>query len=285
MRQVNNKVDIETPVMAKYGALSPASTTIDLEQPSDFIYRIADAGASVENAIILGGSSPTGSVQVVKNNNHKLSLRYFPFNIQTTISVSTMGNDPEEVKEAAKDALDIVVQKSVEKELWEGGIAKLLADSTGNRNFAGSLAVDVTPTAGTGIKPRYAQAVLEGALGESTIGYQGVIHAPRIVASTLKLKPKDDTLFTNLGTKVIAGVGYSSIGPTGATAPAGSAWMYATGPVTILLGEIEVVPEKLNQAIDTAVNQISYFVDRPAAILWSTSDLFAVLVDLTLDYA
>lgn len=287
MRQASNSVEIETPKMAKYGVLSPASTTIDLgEYPSDFVYRIADAGVKAVNEIIAGGTLPQEAVITVTANDQKRDLTYYPFNVKTTISASTMGANPEEIEKIVKDALEVVLQKSIERELWEGGIAKLLTDSSGNRAFANNdKAIDVTPTSGVGVKPRYAQAVLEGALGDSTIGYQGVIHAPRIVASSLKVKPVDDVLSTNLGTKVISGTGYSQMGPDGTLAPKGSAWMYATGPVTVLLGKTEIVPEKLNQAIDTRVNTISYHVDQPVGVVWATSDLFAVLVDLTADYA
>lgn len=292
MRQVNSKVDITAPSIAKYGVLSPASTTIDLESghwESDFIYQIADAGVTVENAIILGGDPDrtTDSVQVVESNNHHGHLAYHPFNIQTKMRLSTMGTNPADIETSARDALTLVAQKAIERELWEGGVAKLLATDPmeGNRYLAGSLAVDVTPTPGTALKPKYALAVLEYALGASTLGYEGTIHAPRDVASVLRVKADGNVLKTNLGTSVIAGTGYTKMGPNGAVAPAGKAWMYATGPVTVILGKTEVTPEKLNQAVDVSTNTISYFVDRPAAVVWSTSDLFAVYVDLTLDYA
>jgi hypothetical protein len=61
--------------------------------------------------------------------------------------------------------------------------------------------------------------------------------------------------------------------------------MYATGPVSVRIGPTIVTPEKLNQAINTQINEIQYFVDGSAAVTWSTTDLYAVLVDLTLDYA
>jgi len=151
--------------------------------------------------------------------------------------------------------------------------------------LASSQSVDVTPTPGTAVKVRYGLALLEQAIASSPIGAQGVIHAPRDVATALRLHKDGTTLRTNLDTPVVAGVGYSKKGPSGADAPAGKAWMYATGPVSVRLGPTIITPAKLNQAVDIRINNIEYFVDRSAAVTWSTTDSYAVLVDLTLDYA
>jgi hypothetical protein len=177
------------------------------------------------------------------------------------------------------------MQKAIEIEFWNGDIAKLLDSDNDNRYLASAQAIDVTPTAGTGVKTRYGLALLEQAIADSPLGAQGVIHAPRDVASALKVKADGKTLRTNLGTPVVAGVGYSKKGPTGVVAGAGKAWMYATGPVSVRVGPTIVTPEKLNQAINTRINEIQYFVDGSAAVTWSTTNSYAVLVDLTLDYA
>jgi hypothetical protein len=199
--------------------------------------------------------------------------------------MSTMGTRPDEVEASAKRALDIVTQKAVEAEFWDGGVSKLLTIDNDNRYLASAQSVDVTPTPGTAVKVRYGLALLEQAIAESPAGAQGLIHATRDVASALRLDSDSNTLKTELGTPVVAGVGYSKRGPAGTLAPAGKAWMYATGPVSVRLGPVIVTPAKLNQAVDIRINNIEYFVDRSAAVTWSTSDSYAVLVDLTLDYA
>jgi hypothetical protein len=126
---------------------------------------------------------------------------------------------------------------------------------------------------------------LEEALGNASVGAAGVIHTPRVVGSALNLDKDGGKLVTPLGNSVVSGVGYSKKGPDGTNAGAGKAWMYATGPVSVRLGPTIVVPGNLNQAINTSINEIQYFVDGSAAVTWSTTDAYAVLVDLTLDYA
>lgn len=274
--------------VAPFGILSPATTTYDHSDSywtAGYTYEVVDAGVVVVNGSIFG-VSPAASAAIIDNSDSKEHFRtYYPFDINATIKVSTMGTNPAEIEASATKALDVVTQKAVEAEFWRGSIAKLLTTDNDNRYLASTQSVDVTPTPGTAVKVHYGLALLEQALADAPIGAQGVVHAPRDVASTLRLEKDGSTLRTSLGTPVVAGVGYSKHGPTGALAPAGKAWMYATGPISVRLGPTIVTPEKLNQAVDLRVNTIQYYVDRSAAITWSTSDSYAVLVDLTLDYA
>lgn len=274
--------------VAPFGILSPATTTYnesDSFWTSGFTYEAHDAGLVVINSTIMGASA-AGSVTVADNTDEKDHFKtYYPFDVKASVKVSTMGTNPADIEASAKRALDIVTQKAVETEFWNGGVAKLLTSNNDNRYLASAQSVDVTPTAGTAVKVRYGLALLEEAIASGPVGAQGLIHAPRVVASTLPLEKDGTTLRTSLGTPVVAGIGYSRKGPTGADAPAGKAWLYATGPVSVRLGPTTIIPGKLNQAIDIRINDIEYFVDRPAAVTWSTTDSYAVLVDLTLDYA
>lgn len=273
--------------VAPFGILSPATTTYnesDSFWTSGITYEALDAGLVVVNGSIMG-VSPAESVEIVDNTDSTEHFKtYYPFDVKASVKVSTMGTNPAEIEASAKKALDIVTQKAVESEFWNGDVAKLLTTDNDNRFLASAQSVDVTPSAGTAVKVRYGLALLEEAIASSPVGAQGLIHAPRDVASTLPLDQDGTTLRTSLGTPVVAGVGYSKKGPTGAVAPAGKAWMYATGPVSVRLGPTIVTPAKLNQAVDIRINNIEYFVDRSAAVTWSTTDSYAVLVDLTLDY-
>jgi hypothetical protein len=287
VRPTTTLIETTGPEASPFGILSPATTVVERHDDywiSSFDYEIADAQVKVDNAVILGASTPSEIVSIVPNTGHTYG-KYYPFDIEAEVEHSTLGTTPEEIEAKAKKALDIVSQKAIETEFWNGGIAKLLTESNDNRYLASTNSVDVTPTPGTAVKPRYGLALLEGALGNATIGSIGTIHAPRAVAGVLKLEQDNSTLFTKLGNTVVAGTGYSKIGPTGVAAGANQYWLYATGPVTVLLGDMVITPEKVSQAIDTRVNTIKYYVDRPAAVTWSTSNVYAVLVDLTLDYA
>lgn len=279
-------VATEMPSMAPFGILSPATTLKELDDSSTagLTYIISDAGLLVNNRTINGGG--TAESTVVDNTANKQTHGfYYPFDIEASMTSSTMGRRPEALYEAAANALDLVAQKAIESEFWHGTIAKTLTKDNDNRYLSQELALDVTPTAGTAVKVRYGQALLEEALAETPLSAVGTIHAPKLIASVLQTANDNGALRTNLGTYVVAGSGYSHIGPDGVLAPTGRAWMYATGPITVHLGSINVVPEKMNQAIDTATNTVTYYVNRPAAVTWSTTHLYAVLVDLTLDYA
>lgn len=274
--------------IAPFGILSPATTTYDESDSfwtSGFTYEVMDAGVLVKNASIVG-VDPADEVTVIDNTDSTETYKeYFPFDIRASVKLSTMGNRPEDVEASARRALDIVTQKAVEREFWDGDIAQLLTVSNDNRYLASTQSIDVTPTPGTAVKVRHGLALLEQAIADSSTGFQGVIHTTRSVASALRLKEDGKTLRTRIGTPVVAGVGYSRKGPSGADAAAGKAWMYATGPVSVRLGPTSIIPGKVNQAVDTRINNIEYFVDRPAAVTWSTTDSYAVLVDLALDYA
>lgn len=274
--------------VAPFGILSPATTVYnesDSYWTSGITYEAMDAGVVIVNGSIMG-VSPEEMITVVDNSGPTEHYKtYYPFDVKASIKVSTMGTNPEDIEASAKRALDIATQKAVEAEFWGGGIAKLLTSDNDNRFLASAQSVDVTPTPGTAVKVRRGLSLLEQALGDASIGAQGLIHATRGTASTLPLDIDGSTLRTSLGTPVVAGVGYSNLGPTGAPAPVGTAWMYATGPVSVRLGAAVITPAKLNQAVDIRINNIEYFVDRPAAVTWSTTDSYAVLVDLTLDYA
>ena len=274
--------------VAPYGILSPATTTYDHSDSfwnSGVTYENLDAGVVVANGSILG-ANPIETVTVIDNSASKEHFKtYYPFDVKASIKVSTMGTNPSEIEASAKNALDIVMQKAIEIEFWNGDIAKLLDSANDNRYLASAQSVDVTPTAGTGVKVRYGLGLLEEALGNASLGSAGVIHVPRVVGSVLKLHNDGKKLLTPLGNSVVSGIGYSKKGPTGVVAGANNAWLYATGPVSVRIGPTVVTPGKLNQAVNTQINDIEYFVDGSAAVTWSTTNSYAVLVDLTLDYA
>lgn len=196
---------------------------------------------------------------------------------------STFGFGPREREQRALQAMDQCTQKALEYELWTGALAT--AAGHANRRLASPTAVDVTPTPGTPVKIRYGLALLEGAIANSGCGVRGVIHATRSVASALGGKDVDGHLETGLGNYVIAGTGYPGTGPNGAQ-PAGNAvWMYATGPVTYRLDDPFVPNDEMRERVDTSSNSIFTRAFRTASAEFDGCAHFAVLVDLTLDYA
>lgn len=287
-RSTSDLVETTGPIASRFGILSPAVTVIEDTTDSwigNFVHEVPDSGITARNRFIMGGDlSVLDSVSVPVTGNPFQG--YYPFDIETTFKSSTFGVTPEWVEAQAVLALDIVAQKAIEHEFWTGALAKQLTEPNNNRYLASSAAIDVTPTPGTGIRTRHAQALLEQALGDATVGSAGTIHAPRAVASALHLnKGGQDTLLTKLGNTVVAGSGYTKTGPNGSAVTGQLMWMYATGPVTVRIGAVSVVPGNRTQAADISQNTLEWYANRPAAVTWSTENLYAVLVDLSLDYA
>lgn len=203
---------------------------------------------------------------------------------------STFGMSAQNYQLWVEEALLVGSQKALEHELWTGGLADqqpvdpLIAPN--RRLTAGAAVTDLTPNPGTPIKLRYGLALLEGALGDCGLGAPGIIHMRREPASPLGLKPNDDNqLRTNLGNLVVAGSGYPGTGPDG-TMPASGSWIYATGAVFWWLGEPQLIPDpdRLDQAVRIDINSVKWMAERPAAVAFDGCCIFAVHVDLALDY-
>lgn len=280
---------------APFGLLSPATTVIKDSSPhwtDEFDYETLDCVAQVDLVSICNS---TTSVSAVQSSGTSLFRTYVPFEILTSFKCSTMGRTPAEIEKIARDNAESCAQKALEFELWTGSLAKAAAADGSwnagergafpNRFLASDSAVDVTPTPGTGVKAKYGLALLERALADCGCGIQGTIHATRDVASALGVKGKENTLFTNLGNHIVAGTGYTGTGPDGTDPGSGKAWMYATGPVSVRLGDIMVVPDKPSQAVDIRVNTTKYTASQPAAVTWNSCCHAAVLIDLDLDYS
>ena len=99
-------------------------------------------------------------------------------------------------------------------------------------------ATDLTPTPGTAVSVARGVSILEG---YAAANYGGVptLHMARSTA-TLALGAQvlhetlDHTILSRQGALVANGGGYElNLGPTGVAAPAGEAWMYVTGTVTV----------------------------------------------------
>lgn len=279
---------------ALFGLLSPATDLImdsDVHWTSEFDYETLDCVADVELSAMCNSEVV---VNAIENSGSAQYRTYVPFEIITKFQCSTMSRRPEEIRDIAIAAAEACTQKALEYELWTGSLAKAAAADDSwdsgtrgaypNRFLASPSARDVTPTPGTPVKTRHGLALLERALAECGCGLQGTIHVTRDVASALGLKKDDDVLVTNLGNTVVAGTGYTGSGPDGTVPADNQAWMYVTGPITVRLGEILVVPDTISQAVDTAKNTSVYSVSQPAAVTWNSCCHAAVLVDLSLDY-
>lgn len=134
------------------------------------------------------------------------------------------------------------------------------------------------------VSPDQALYLLEQAISSAPLGNSGVIHMTRDVASALDNKLQDDNgkLHTRLGTPVSVGSGYTGDGPEGATGAAASAtnkWMYATGSVTVHLGDSDIV-NTLAEGFNPQNNNYLLKALRPIAVYFDPSIFYTAQVTL-----
>lgn len=126
---------------------------------------------------------------------------------------------------------------------------------------------------------------LEQALGNCSNG-GGIIHVPAslgpALAAAQQLRIDGSRLVTVNGNTVVLGDGYPGTGPDGSTPAAGTAWIYATGPVMAYRSDVWI-PEHPS-TIDRANNTASGLAER-TYVLGFDCCLFAVQVSADPDGA
>lgn len=198
-----------------------------------------------------------------------------PFTVYVESSCSpTAGQD--RLRKRAADALTRNEEEVVEAVFWSG-------QAGGTEAVFPHLAEDtllVEPEAGGATLQSAAQVVasplgivdalgeLEGALG-SCYGGVGTIHVPRKLiprmASNGMVKAQGGLITTTLGTVVVAGRGYPGTGPDG-TEAAGVEWMYGTGAVFYVRGDIFQPAER--ETFNRARNAVVSLAERTYVVGW-----------------
>jgi hypothetical protein len=213
---------------------------------------------------------------------------YYPFFIEVEDLRSTFGLPGEDRIATVINQLEAASQKAVERELWDG----LAAQAASNGNSYLTKATSVTEVLNGVHNASEALYLLEGALANSPVGANGVIHMTRDVASLLGSRlvysqdssnPDKGQVMTRLGTPVVIGSGYSGNGPVGDGAAAASLtnkWMFATGPVDVHLGKPEVVNDSLSQGANVSINDMLIKAFRPAAVYFDPSVHYCAQVTL-----
>lgn len=235
----------------------------------------------------------TTSYTISSNATPTRYLEVDPFFIEVEDYRSTLGLLGVDHIERIKRQADCITQKALEKELWDGAVR--IGQSHSNRALVDPAATILN--SGTALNARRALALLEQTIGEtSACGIQGVIHMTRdvaaLVASSSLIYPAagsgDAFLRTVGGTPVVIGSGYSGAGPTDAagdteTPTAINKWMYATGDVRVVLGDVDVVTDTLAQGYDVSGNQNNMRLKaiRPVAVYFDSSVHLSVRIDLT----
>lgn len=195
-----------------------------------------------------------------------------PFVSYLGVQCALPGRTLEEYERSVRVALDICEQRAVERTFWTGdmgndphlasGVFDALTNPDGVVILGGS---DVTA-----LDMLEGVAALETWLGDNYCGV-GALHAPRTVAPYAahfsQVVGSNPRLLTPLGTRWAFGAGYSvNTSPTGVAAPAGTAWIYATGQVNVWRSEIWIQPGALEQAFNKRTNDVELLAERAFVI-------------------
>jgi hypothetical protein len=150
-----------------------------------------------------------------------------------------------------------------EQALWDG-----LGTMTGSQALAASGADDINGGAAVGIVPGLSDmiAALNAVLG----GARGVIHVSQSILPFLMFYGqvvRNGNFLQVSGTdhNVVAGTGYSGNDPDGNAPLAGESWIYGTGPVSVVLSSVQIVPDLSAAAIDRTVNTVEVRAERGLA--------------------
>ncbi len=193
-----------------------------------------------------------------------------PFTVYGSYVCSPVGHDIAYAQERATEHLQAREEARAEQALWTGDL--------GNTGFAVG-ATELTDV--TGVERGI--AALEGWLG-SVYGSLGVIHMTREAAllglAALALVVRGNTLYTALGTPVVAGAGYPGTDPAGAAPAAGHTFMYATPALLGYRSEPFVGGTPPGALLDRENNDLFAVVERTYVIGFDPCGVAAVEVTL-----
>lgn len=271
------------PILPKYGLLSVA----DVSTPLDVHWE--GSGVTWNDDLCTEATSisgfvcpPTGDSKEVDRGRNICCAE--PYTTLSSYECPPVGVPAGEAFDIARKRLINLEHREVERVFWTGiaGDGAVINPSlqAGN-DSCGSVPVDLTPDAGA-LDPVAAIAVLESALSSCGTGL-GVIHGNYGVASYLAnhmlLVERNDGWYTPTGQRLALGAGYPGTGPGNVVPDAGTTWLFATGPVSLWRSEIFLTPDRLDQAVDRSLNDVTVFAERIWAGGWNCC-LFAVQLSL-----
>lgn len=206
-----------------------------------------------------------------------------PYQVGATLKAGAFPYDAAEVERRLRVRLNDNAQYVAEQAFWGGNADVQPAVQRPELNGGSTGILDVTPTPGTPVTLEYGVGLLEDAL--SGYSYPGVLHCrplltPYLVERQMMPLPQQGKSltgkqYTPMGNVWSFGRGYSGNQPkTEAAAPAGSAYIVATGSVTIWRDDSVYVtpPEKTfdragnawqataQQAYATTIDCVAFFV-------------------------
>jgi|GEM_PF-5520857 len=274
--------------VAPCGLLSVASVTYNSSHEWLRGFHQETNAAVNLNLLTIDNSEPSNSAMSTVADGTKSFYSVTPFIIEVeamSTGFDLQASNP--LDGSLFDQISAASQKAAERELWEG-IAARDVTPVGTGYLREEDGADILTSSGE--TAARALALLEQNISTSPTGARGVIHATRDVVSALgdRVKyissPTDSAeayAMTRLGTLIVVGSGYTGNGPINAAGAASSAtnkWMYATGFVDVVFGEIEVTNRDNTDGFDPTINDSVMQAMRPAAAsfdpsIWSTAQV------------
>lgn len=194
-----------------------------------------------------------------------------PITVYAGAECSSLGWSYAEAREQVLATLELGEQRAVEEGMW--------------RHVLAPDAVDLTPEEGP-VSIAQGIAALEGCLAES-YGGVGTIHVPAGAAALLgccnvvHTDPETGSLRTLAGNCVTISAGASAIneGPDGMPAPPGTAWLAISGPVRILRGPVDVIPDRPGASVNIRNNDRRVLAER-TYVVGTTCHVCMVQIEL-----
>lgn len=230
-----------------------------------------------------GGSfAVSGSADMAKSDAVSLDMvEYRPFTLELAVTCSSTGYDTLDFPGRARRAAEAATSPALEAEFWSGSLNQTNPHLASNGGLAPTTATVLN--GGTATEPACAIGFLNEALGDCGVGGRGVIHMPQRAAAvmSLLLTEEGQRLVTKVRRSVVvAGSGYPGTSRTGGSPSAGQQWVYATGPVGVMLGPVEVLSDNISEVLARRTNTLEYRAERTAAAIFDPCCLFAILVDI-----
>lgn len=188
----------------------------------------------------------------------------------------------------AEDSLARVESSQIESAFWTGAaggqpglVLPHLAANAEVLDSSGIVLQSAATIAVTGDDVAIGLGQLEHQLDQCNASSQGVIHIPRFALPTftasLLVTEVNGRLMTQSGNLVVVSGDYPGTSPAGAAPDAGTAWIYATGPVFAYRSD--VFATRVPDSFDRAENTVKMIAERTYVIGYSCC-LLAALINI-----
>lgn len=252
------------------------------QQGVTWIERCPTGSTTYDECIsVTGTGSPPASPSKIENVEQEFRGAT-PITVFTRFDCSPVGIG--DAERAASDALARVENRLLEAAFWtgvSGGQTVVFPHLASDSELTDSDGITLQTAASicvTGADIAHGLGELEDCLSDCYAG-QGVIHIPvnalpTFAAWNLAIE-RDGGLWTPRGNRIVVGTGYANTGPDGTVAPAGFAWIYATGAVFAYRGNAFFTREV--ESFDRAENTMQMIAERTYVIGWECCHIAALV--------